>query len=256
MKLRFGIFLLAGLLVVGSGTDALAQAASGDGPAPTEAEFWETAERAVRRVYREDVQAIDWSAPARDIETGGYAACGIVSLRRRDDGVRVLSHWQWGDVVILMVTTPANQADDPYADRHDMRWPGMVFPTSDLTQECASLAGNGDATWKGEPFLWREPPSAPVWRELSRITGDHTAPCTPIRAAPGRRYRVRVEAPLDAHLVIAADCAGSGIIRWNEDASAGDPNPALEFEATGEAYAIVRYRDGWAPYTLSVEEAH
>lgn len=256
MRSCFWTSLLATALTVWTSTATLAQPTSEDGPPPSEDEFWEAADRAVRRVYRDNVQRIEWSVPARDIDTGGYAVCGTVSLRGRVDGLPVLSHWYRGDVATLMVTAPADHAADPYADGHDMRWPGMVFPIDDLSIECASLAGEGAATWRGEPFEWREPPSAPVaWTETSRTTGELSSPCIPLSTEPGRRYRVRAESSLDAYLMIASDCAGANLLRWNEDTSPSNRNPTVEFEGRNEVYAIVNYRDSWAPYTLTVEEA-
>ncbi len=254
MNLGFWTFALTSLLTAWMSTVALALPASDE--TPSEEEFWEAADRAVRRVYGEDVQAVAWREPARDIDTGGYAVCGTVSLRGRADQLTVLSHWHRGDMAILMVTAPANHAEDPYAARHDMKWPGVVFPTSNLEAECRSLAGIGSETWRGEPFMWREPPTLPVlWADISRTSGDRSLQCIPLSTEAGRLYRIRADATLDAHLVIASDCEGSDLLRWNEDTSTTDRNPTVEFEGQGQVYAVVGYRDGWAPYTLTVEEA-
>ena len=256
MRMSVLVSLVATILTAIPSTVALAQPASDEGPAPTEEAFWEAADRAVRRVYGDDVRSIEWSAPARDVDTGGYAVCGTVSLHGLARALLVLSHWHRGDVAILMVTAPADPAEDPYADRHDMRWPGVVFPVSDLSAECMSLAGVGAETWRGEPFEWREPASAPVaWTEASHVTGDRSTPCALLSTEPGRRYRVRAEASLDAHLVIASDCEGTALLQWNEDSSRSDRNPTVEFEGQGRVYAVVRYRDGWVPYSLTVHEA-
>ena len=257
-------------MTLGAGTLSSARQDEGYGSPPTEREFHEAADRAVHRVFRSRIVQTEWRAARRGMMLGhaGYIACGDVALRgRADDPVTVAAVWRRGDVQPLLVTWRYDSTD-PFANQMDMPlW--LVVPHPALPELCAALSGDASAGGQveGDRFDWSPSlPTVAAWREVRRETRrldeaddfGRVSECIRIRTREGRRYRVRVEASFDPSLSIltARDCS-EGVVRWNENASATDLNPLVEFEAPGAVYAYVRVAPGsrGGPYELTVEEA-
>lgn len=268
-KIAIGSALAAATLA--GGTPSSAQQGVGYGPPPTEQEFHEAANRAVHRLFRSRIVQTEWREPRRGamLGHGGYIACGDVTLRGRpDDPVTVAAVWRRGDVQPLLVNWRYDSTD-PFANQMDMPlW--LVMPSPGLPDRCAAFSGGAPAEGQaeGERFDW-SPALAAIasWREVRRETRrldepddfGRVAECIRIRTREGRRYRVRVEASFDTSLSILTDrdCS-DGVLRWNENASAADLNPLVEFDAPGAVYAYVRVAPGrrGGPYELTVEEAN
>lgn len=244
------------------------------GPAPTEEEFYEAADRSVHRIFGARAEKTDWREARRGylLGHGGYSACGLVRLTDRESPVTIMATWRRGDVNAVQLSW--HSQNPPFASTWDV--PPWVDPSPYVESLCAVWTGDPapeglprlDGPREGEAFDWSLPVASPSrWRPV-REQRRWTAPndfgqleeCVRIRTRPGRRYRITVEATRDTSLSIltSRDCSGNdNVIRWNDNMSLTDRNSQVEIEGSGNVYAFVKARSGSSrePYTLVVEEA-
>lgn len=257
------------MLAISLAPASAAQTSRDPGPAPTQREFYEAADRAVHRLFRSRIAEIDWREPRRGAVQGypGYVVCGDVRLSDRATPVVVMAIWNRGDIEPFFLEWRFD-GTDVFADRWDM--PMWVSPLRETPELCAAWVGE-PSEWElrpGEPFTWSEPPSWPAnWRrvrdEERRLRGpdefSRFGEYVRIRTRPGRRYRVTVEASVDTSISILTDrdCAeNDNVVRWNDDASSSDRNPQVEFDGQGTVYAYITegIESTTSAYRLIVEE--
>lgn len=275
MRGNRAIVWLAGCPAMLLAAPAVGQApADGFGPAPTETEFYEAADRSVHRVFGPRAEKTDWREPRRGFLAGnrGYSMCGHVRLTDRDAAIAMIVTWDRGDVHAVQLSWNSH-GDRPFESTWDL--PSWVNPSPYVDFLCAVWTGDAppeeaarlDGPREGERFAWSPPASSPSgWRIVQHDrrwaeTNDfgQLEDCVRIRTRPGRRYRITVEAVGDTRLSIlkSRDCAGDdGLITWNDDMSVDSRNSRVEIAGAGNVYAFVRVGSGSErrQYALIVEE--
>lgn len=269
MRRRHCVEVLAAVLAISLAPASAAHTSRDPGPAPTQREFYEAADRAAYRIFGTRIAEIDWREPRRGAVQGypGYIVCGDVRLSGRAAPVVVMAIWRRGDIEPFFLEWRSD-GTDVFASQWDL--PMWVSPLRATPELCAAWVGEPSA-WElrqGERFTWSPPPPwPPNWRrvrdEERRLRGpdefSRFGECVRIRSRPGRRYRVTVEASVDTSISILTDrdCAGNdNVVRWNDDASSSDRNPQVEFDGVGAVYAYITEGIGSRPseYRLIVEE--
>lgn len=244
------------------------------GPAPTERQFYEAADRSVHRIFGSRGAGTDWREPRRGwlVGNAGYSMCGHVRLTDHPLPVAVMVTWHRGDVEAVQLSWDGRNR--PFDSTWDLPW--WVSPSPYVEFLCAVWTGDPppvsasrlDGPREGEKFTWgilTPPPAAwrvvlhdRKWAEVDDF--GQLEDCVRIRTRPGRRYRITVEAAGDTRLSIlkSRDCSGEEhLIAWNDDLSVSSRNSQVEIDGSGNVYAFVKTGSGSdrQQYTLIVEEA-